>query len=384
MGHHSNNLIDLPEMSSYAGAIFSPVNCNETEAVEQIVEARTARKNFEIIFDPQLYVPASERGKLQKWAYFPKDVDSADVSSSSWWSGLNKKLVIACQKVRADSVCSPVVIPKVFDDKFYSTCTKAGNELLGLVKPLKVDVLQTLLVNAPQLTSNDRSLEIASIISQTDATRIYLVIEANTSPRREFADENELLGVMKLINALERNGVEVLVAFCSSELLLWKAAGARSCASGKFFNLRRFSRQRFEGVSAKGGGQMPYWFEEGLLAFLRQDDLRRIRNSSILSAASLSNPFGRAILANLDEAWRNGTKPASWLGNSWRHFLYWFADVEGRLSRSEVTPESLLATADANWSKLDKEKSYMLERENNGVWVRAWMNALNGYTKSKG
>jgi hypothetical protein len=41
----------------------------------------------------------------------------------------------------------------------------------------------------------------------------------------------------------------------------------------------------------------------------------------------------------------------------------------------------LLATADANWSKLDKAKSLMLERENNGVWVRAWMNALNGYNR---
>jgi hypothetical protein len=379
MGHHSNNLIDLPEMSSYAGAIFSPINCTETEAAEQIGEARTSRKNFEIIFDPQLYVPASERGKLQKWAYFPKDVDSADVSSSAWWTALNKKLAVACQKLSADSVCSPVVIPKVFDDKYYSTCTRASTELLGLVKPFKMDVLQTLLVNTPQLASNDRSLEIASIVSQTDASRIYLVVEANASPRRELSDENELVGLMRLVSALERNGIRVLVAFCSSELLLWKAAGAHGCASGKFFNLRRFSKQRFEGISAKGGGQMPYWFEEGLLAFLRQNDLVRIRRSGILSAASQSNPFGQEILANLDDALRNGTKPTPWLKNSWRQFLYWFADVEGRLSRAEVTPESLLATADANWSSLDKSKLLMLERENNGVWVRAWMNALNGY-----
>jgi len=36
MGHHSNNLVDLPEMSAYAGAIFSPINYGEAEMAEDI------------------------------------------------------------------------------------------------------------------------------------------------------------------------------------------------------------------------------------------------------------------------------------------------------------------------------------------------------------
>ena len=230
-----------------------------------------------------------------------------------------------------------------------------------------------------ELTTGDRPLEIASIISQTEAERIYLILAGTTFPRRELSDEYELKGAMQLINALERNSMKVLVGFCSSEMLLWKAAGASACASGKFFNLRRFTRQRFEDVSAEGGGQLPYWFEENLLAFLRQNDLTRVRKHDLLSPASLNNPFGQEILSNLDESHKTNMKPKPWLSTSWRQFLYWFADVERRITQGEVNAESLMSTADANWSKLVKAKALMLERENDGSWIRSWLNALHEY-----
>jgi len=372
MGHHSNNLIDLPEMSSYAGAIFSPINCTEAEATEQIAEVRSSKKTFEIIFDPQLYVPSSERGKLKKWTYFPKDVDTADPTSKAWWTDLNKKLAAACQRLKVDAVCSPLTIPKVFDDEYYLNCVRVGTELSKSLKDRKIGVLQTVLVSLAELTAERRVPEIASIVSKTDADRVYLVFVGSTAPRRELSDVDELAGAMRLINTFERNDMRVLVGFCSSDILLWKAAGASSCASGKFFNLRRFTRQRFEEPS-EGGGQLPYWFEENLLAFLRQGDLLRVQRVGLLSDASQRNPFGKEILLKL--------KTDPWLANSWRQFLYWFADVEGRLTRGESAAETLMKNADANWAKLDKEKIYMEERENNGTWIRSWLNTLREYEK---
>jgi hypothetical protein len=48
-------------------------------------------------------------------------------------------------------------------------------------------------------------------------------------------------------------------------MILWKAAGATNCATGKFFNLRRFTISRFEEPDSSGGGQLGYWFEKALL-----------------------------------------------------------------------------------------------------------------------
>ena len=100
MGHHSNNLIDLPAMSAYEGAIFSPINCTQTEAAAQMLEVRTSKSDFEIIFDPQLYLPASNRGKLKKWSYFPKNFDTADPTSSEWWTDISGKLAKSLHKAK--------------------------------------------------------------------------------------------------------------------------------------------------------------------------------------------------------------------------------------------------------------------------------------------
>jgi len=37
-------------------------------------------------------------------------------------------------------------------------------------------------------------------------------------------------------------------------MILWKAAGATNCASGKYFNLRRFTLSRLDEPEENGGG----------------------------------------------------------------------------------------------------------------------------------
>ncbi len=169
------------------------------------------------------------------------------------------------------------------------------------------------------------------------------------------------------------------VGFCSSDILLWKTAGASTCASGKFFNLRRFTRQRFEEPTAEGGGQLPYWFEEGLLSFLREGDILRVRKQDLFSEASKRNPFCLEILALIDEAQQTHADLKPWLKLSWRQFLFWFADVETRLAGGEITSSDLLSAADANWKKLDKAKVFMEERDNDGTWIRDWLNVITEF-----
>ena len=87
MGHHSVNLIDIPELSKFKGAILSPLNYSEDEIRLQ-VERMAENDKFEILFDPQLYYPKTDRIKLKEWSYFPNDVDTADMSSITWWNQL--------------------------------------------------------------------------------------------------------------------------------------------------------------------------------------------------------------------------------------------------------------------------------------------------------
>ena len=79
MGHDSENLLGETGLGAFGGMIVSPVNYPEARVAAQIAAIRGAgrKQPFDVIFDPQLYSPRTERGCLREWSYFPSDVDTA-------------------------------------------------------------------------------------------------------------------------------------------------------------------------------------------------------------------------------------------------------------------------------------------------------------------
>jgi len=374
VGHQSDNLLDNENLNQYHGAILSPVNYDQLAVIAQIFSAR-ARNDFVTIFDPQLYVPNSERGCLRKWPYFPSDVDTADLASDSWWQNLVATIVDNIAPMKPTAICSPAVIPKGFSDEYYSRLVLVGRELSRALAGNNVWPFQTAIVGLADLATPNRALAVASILSRTDSERLYILLYGDVHPRIEFSETEELKGAMCLISSLEEAGLRVTIGYCSSDLLLWKAVGASCCATGKFFNLRRFTKARFE-EPPQGGGQLPYWFEESLVAFLRESDLIRVRDEGMLSESSLNNPFGKEIL---DQIQNEPEKP--WLALGWRQFMWWFADVEARICKGDVDVDDVLRRAEQNWLELDKRRVLMEEPRNDGGWLRTWRRALAEYKK---
>jgi hypothetical protein len=369
VGHNSENLLFDDGLARFGGAILSPLNYGP-ESVAAQIERLKERKDFVTILDPHLYRPQSERMCLPEWDYYPKDVETADFNAE-WWAEIVDKLAKAAVDLGPTAVASPAIIPKAFPDDFFIQLVANGGRLERALRGTAVKPIQTIVVSMADLAAPARVMAIASIVSRSPATEYLLVLLDNVEPRREFAEPEELKGAMLLISTLESGGQHVIVAFSSSEMVLWKAAGATNCASGKFFNLRRFTISRFDEPNGGGGGQLGYWFEESLLAFLRQSDVLRVRDRGFVSAASAENPFGAEILEAIPSK-------KAWVGVGWRQFLYWFADAESRLRAGTVTAEDLVSVADSNWAAIEKLKPPLLmeERQNDGSWVRQWLRAL--------
>lgn len=371
MGHDSENLLRTEELSQFRGAILSPVNYDQTKIKGQIDWARDRRTDFETLFDPQLYVPNSERGCLRDWPYFPSDVDTADLASDAWWNKILDSIVGVCSEIRPTAVCSPVVLPGTYPDDYFARMISIGDQLCVRLEGTNLRPIQSAVVGLPELTTSGRPMAIASILSRSRANHIYLVLVSSTEPRREIAEVEEIKGAMRLIRALRSAGLEVTIGFSSSDVVLWKAAGATNCATGKFFNLRRFTRTRFEEPRGQGGGQLPYWFEESIMAFLRQSDVQRVLRLNLPNVGPALNPFGEQILDQL-----TNDPERAWLALGWRQFLFWFADIETRLDSGAVDPAALLRNADNNWRILDDDDVLLEERRNDGAWIRPWRRAL--------
>jgi hypothetical protein len=369
IGHDSENLLFEAELARFGGAILSPLNYTPEEVKAQVVRLKD-RLGFVTVLDPHLYRPQSDRLCLPSWSYYPKDVDTADLGSGTWWAGLVDAVAASAVDVGPTAVCSPAIVPKVFSEDFYLDLVNNGNRLEAALRGTQVSPMLTVVVNLPELSALDRVMSIASIVSRCRTQDCLLVMVSTAEPRRELADPEELKGVMRLIATLEGGGQHVTVGFSSSDMILWKAAGATNCATGKFFNLRRFTLSRFDEPGG-GGGQLEYWAEESLLAFLRQSDLLRIQARELLSDASKANPYKDPILSGIPDKKR-------WLALGWRQFMYWFAETEYRLSTGAVSAEELIRTADDNWAKVEAAAPplFMEERQNDGSWVRQWRRAL--------
>jgi len=369
MGHDCKNLLRVPELSMYSGMVCSPLNYKESEVTSQI----KAQPDGAIsILDPQLYYPKCDKKILRSWKYYPDDFATADQSNFYWWKMICNNLVDTCRSVKCTHVCSPCNVPAEFTTEYYKHSIDVGNYLHDIATAANLGFFQTAIVNFNSIKEGNTVEMISSVISQTDGQTIYLIIKTETLPRRELSDSEALAGVMKLIHLLTEAGLEVFVAFCSSEFVLWKYAGAKMFATGKFFNLRRFTSSRFDDQTG-GGGQLPYWFEENLMAYLREADLLQVKKNGILNPTYTKNPFGTQILEQLEIS---PQKP--WLALSWRKYLYDFWSLDCELtSKSQIT--ELLIKAENNWKTLDENLVFMEEERNDGSWVRQWHNAIRRY-----
>jgi hypothetical protein len=378
MGHDSENLLLESGLEAFRGMIASPVNYSESDMSLQVAGIRAApgKSDFDVVFDPQLYYPRTERGYLRDWAYFPTDVDTGDRSSDSWWEPLVSSLASTIGGLQVNAICSPAEVPRAFPDSYFEQAVRVGNMLASSLRGSAVRPVQTVIVGLAELSTPRRALEVASTVSATKCSGVYLVLVGSTEPRRELAHVEELKGAMRLIHALEREAqLPVLVGYCSTDLVLWKAAGATSVATGKFFNLRRFTLSRFEEPGG-GGGQLPYWAEESLLGFLRESDITRVQGENLLSSASGSNPFGQRILQQLSQ------QPGkAWLALGWRQYMHWFADVERRTSDGTSDVRTMLRDAENNWRQLEDADVLMEEQRNDGTWLRSWRRALAEYLR---
>lgn len=373
MGHDSGNLLDDENLTAFRGAVLSPVN-ETPDKMKKTIARRKSDASFEFIFDPQFYEPRSQRSSLPVWPYFSENTDTADESNPAWWAKVVDKIVETANDLDIQAVCSPASLPRVPDDAALAFHVQQGRALHQKLAGTGREAVQTAVVSLADVSRHGRALSVASTLSATPCDRIYIVFQGNTDPRFELANAEELKGAMRLIHELHKSDFRVIVSSSSSDELLWKLAGAESCAAGKFFNLRRFTPSRF-GAQTSGGGNVWYFFEEELLAFLRQADFIRIMNEGMLGAASKQNPLTSIILDKMK-------KNAAWKGDSWRQFLYWFADFEARYDAGGVDVPKMIADAQQNWNSLQTKRPpiFMEEQKtNNGAWLSAWNDAVKNF-----
>jgi len=377
MGHDTENLVGETDLEEFGGIVLSPVN-REPDKLRENMPVFRQRGEFDIILDPQLYVPRGQRENLIQQPYFPATFDTSDFGAAQGWTTVVTELARFAKELGVDAVASPVSMPRRWTDEFYDTCVETSHMLSQVLDGRRA--LTTCLVSLSDLNDGNRARQIASILTRHDTKGFYVVLDTEIEPRRELTDADGLASFMSLISLLQQYA-PVTIAFSSSDMILYKAAGASNCGTSKFFNLRRFTTSRFEELPAGGGGQLPYWFEHNLLAFIREADIRRLQRDGygdIICGGNSNSSSGRCVMDFL-----NSSPGQSWVAKSWRQYLSWFGKTEQEVSLEGINiVREWLKLAERNWRQLEDDEVLMDEQRNDGSWIRPWRQALRDFNRS--
>lgn len=368
-GHDSWNLLEEPDIGDYAGLVLSPVNDAPADVANRLGRLGDLRDELEVILDPQMYNPAFEKGKMDEWAYFSSDYETADQGDVNWWAQRAHEIVEQGAQLGVDAVCSPAFVPRLFTDAYYAFMVEVADAMKHHADGRGQETLLTAIISLRDLNNPSRALSIASILSRSSCDRVYLMFLNEDVPARQpMKDEAGLPTAVHLVRLLSE-AMRVHVAFVSHDLVLWKFAGATDISTGKYMNLRRFSPGRWNDEES-GGRQVAYWNEGPLLARLREADVAKLNRQGWFDDRTFdSNPAGARIL----EIIRSGEKVA-WLKLSWMQYLRWASNIESKWHGDATAVETGLLAANHNWGLLSDV--LFQDRFNDGSHVRDWINAI--------
>lgn len=370
LGHESWSLLEEPDGGNFSGVVLSPVNDALAYVEDRLRRLGKARDQLEVILDPQLYNPATEKGQLGEWPYYTSEFETANHQDQEWWVARGEIVARSALALGAEAICSPAMYPRRFDDEYYRFVVDVGDETFRRASAFGVETLLTAIVPLQELANPRRALDIASILTETDCERVYLTFVSDDVQQREpLSDSSGLATAVHLIRLLSASQ-RVHVAFCAHDLVLWKAAGATDVSTGKWMNVRRFSPGRWREEDS-GGRQVEYWNEPTLFALLRDQDVLRLNREGWFEGRDFkSNPAAEKIF----EILRSGSG-APWRKLSWLQYLRWVTNMEPRFADPGFAERSLLQS-DRKWGEADKLKVTMTDRFNDGTHVRRWLGAL--------
>ncbi len=240
------NLHSLEKDGAGDGIIFSPVNDGPARIGSLSTEIRAKS-----LIDPQFYVPASGRGKLQEYPFFPSSVldefTTVDFETVCW------DVASQCVNWQVESGFSEIIIPVRYysdlpSDYFEQMLSCYIEPFIASAERFGYDgkILLTIIVKSSQMAdSEQKNLLLNWVTGIPGIDGVYLIFE-HSSPNKQIKDPVYLSNCLSFISVLKENDLIVNIGYTNTEGLLFSLAGPDSISMGVYENLRRFDPRRFE------------------------------------------------------------------------------------------------------------------------------------------
>lgn len=236
--------------------ILSPRDLTDDQ-LERFGSDIRALPGGDVILDPQFYLPHSDHEKLCNHAYWP-----ADYATTLFWQGQALSRLLDSLKELNDRVgCSRFVLPGLFASAIDDDWAETQRAILEEARARNdnASLISTISISADAV--RDAS-QVADLIERVEAWRVpaYYVVCEHPKGQYLVDDANWIANVLDLCAGLRLAGCEVILGYCTHQMLVANAAGVNAIASGTWMNVRSFPPEKFKATYEEEIRQRATWY----------------------------------------------------------------------------------------------------------------------------
>ncbi len=378
-GHNAIwNKKSLEEDGCGSGLIFSPTNQKRS-----IIEGFSPAIKELSFFDPQYYLPNSQKANLKTYDFFPETISGSFATANFSMHALESAK--RCVEFQLEQKFCRIVVPtRHFQDMvtdytekqdiytvqpFLETLNSSGTDK---------EVFLSLSLTSSMLKDDKYVTDILNwVTSYPRIDGVYLIMEHSRTTKQIY-DRELLFKYLKLVKELTDVDLKVLVAYTNTEGLLFSLIDGCEITFGAYENTRIFSLDRFVVSDDDRRGPKARIYLPGLFNWVLYSQAKQIQSRLPDIWENVYLPTDYA-----DKALKLTTEPHFNTPELYRHYFLAYQSQVLELSELDIVGrhnylrERLLNAIDFNNEILDAPID--LDKHGSGGHIQMWLDAINWF-----
>lgn len=266
--------------------ILSPRDLKSQQILKLASDIRTV--GGKVWIDPQMYLPRSDHHRLTQHTYWPSDYDTSMLSGGTAIDSLFENL----KNLNDKAMAQVFVIPGLYGEEIDDTWCAAHESFVTTAVHKCSDLRRfaTVCVSGKSMRNSSELEILLDACGTWDVDGFYVVPEHS---REDYLVDDPLwlFNLLLLTATLRRLGKEVVVGYCSHQMLCLAPAMADAICSGTWLNVRSFSPAKFTNPEENDKRRSTWYYCPQALSEFKITSLDMAFESDILSQMRPSADF---------------------------------------------------------------------------------------------
>lgn len=381
-GHNSNwNKNSYVDDGVGDGLILSPVHMarNVAENLDEDV------KNVSV-FDPQYYLPSSQKRKLHTYDFFPENISGGFQTDDFSMHALESAKL--CVDFQLTQNYRGIVIPtRYFDQMISNFCDLQDiytvHPFIEAISSIGADstVYLNLVLTSHMIKDEKFRTQILNwLTSFQEIDGVYLIPDC-VRQTKQIDDTDFLEELLVMLHQMREIGLEVILGYQNTEGILMSLVPDVEITFGSFENTRIFSIDKFMESDDQRRGPRARIYLPGLFNWIQLGQAKEIREGApdIWDEIYVPNEQSEQALEAAVEPYFN--QPMLYM----HHFEVYEQQIReledlAASDRYELLRDRI-RTAQGWYSELD-DRRFDLERHGRGDYLEAWLAAINRHWRN--